>query len=294
MKEWMINHGSSVYDFSDKTSAIRAHSNYLYNRTVHMFRYEGLPDTIPHRIFELMIQKRGYIVLPRPELIPDRKPHVFSIDAQLGGILDSDYMPTQVIIANPYLEWNAILEIGKDCIVIPNDSTYTGLSPLFSRAATALTENELSMNISSIMQRIRAIILAENDNDKASGDKYLDDIINGKMTSLMTRAFNEKIKAQTIGESQRSLTELIEYEQYIKASTLNEVGLNANYNMKREAINTSEAQMNDDALITLPEDMLLCRRHGLEAYKELTGIDIKVDFSELWKARQLKQRGGNS
>lgn len=44
------------------------------------------------------------------------------------------------------------------------------------------------------------------------------------------------------------ITQLIELIQYYKASMYNELGLNANYNMKRERLNLGEVSMNVDVL----------------------------------------------
>ena len=64
------------------------------------------------------------------------------------------------------------------------------------------------------------------------------------------------------------------------------MGLNANYNMKREAINADEAQMNNDALYPLVDDMLRCRQEGIEKVNEMFGTDIRVDFNSVWDIKQ--------
>ena len=84
--------------------------------------------------------------------------------------------------------------------------------------------------------------------------------------------------------SSRTLTQLIENEQYIKASWYNEIGVQANYNMKRESINSNEAQLNEDALLPLCQHMLDMRRHACDKLKEVFGLNVSVDFSSSWKA----------
>lgn len=81
----------------------------------------------------------------------------------------------------------------------------------------------------------------------------------------------------------RTFTDLIEYQQYLKASWFNEIGLNANYNMKREKLSTTESQMNSDALLPLVDDMLEQRRLGVEKVNEMFGTNITVDFCSSWK-----------
>jgi hypothetical protein len=76
---------------------------------------------------------------------------------------------------------------------------------------------------------------------------------------------------------------LIEYQQYLKASWFNEIGLNANYNMKREKLSTTESQMNNDALLPLVEDMLESRRQCIEKVNAMFGTEISVDFASSWE-----------
>lgn len=69
----------------------------------------------------------------------------------------------------------------------------------------------------------------------------------------------------------------------MKASWYNEIGLNANYNMKREKLSTTESQMNNDALLPLVDDMLESRRVGLEKINAMFGTDISVEFASSWE-----------
>ena len=94
-----------------------------------------------------------------------------------------------------------------------------------------------------------------------------------------------KVFSTSTGTNHR-ITDIIETQQYLKASELNEIGLDANYNMKRESINTSEAQLNDDALIPFVEDMLNMRKIGAEKVNAMFGTNITVELSDAWRHRR--------
>ena len=81
------------------------------------------------------------------------------------------------------------------------------------------------------------------------------------------------------------ITDLIELEQYLKASMFNEIGLNANYNMKRERLSESEVEMNGDNLYPLVDDMASNRKSGIERVNNLFGTDIQVEFNSSWDYR---------
>ena len=268
-----------IYDFTDKKKCVNTYVKYMINRTQSMFKWNGLPDSIPERILELYLQTNGNVCFYEY----DGSIYVFT--GGLGGKPDVYYKPTIYTIANPSLNISKSLTIDKECVVMYNDSMLIGLLPLFIKYATQLTETDISINIATINSRIVSLISAPDDRTKASAEKYLDDIRNGKSGIIGENAFLDGVKSQPYGATgySNSITSLIELLQYQKASLFNEIGLNANYNMKRESINSGESQLNNDALLPLVDDMLNCRREGISKVNAMYGINITVDFNSSWK-----------
>lgn len=272
---------SIIYRFEDKTQSITDNFIYMLNRTLQIFEWRGLPDSIPSRNLELYLQLNGNACFYRPS--PDSPLYVFQ--GGRGGEPDVYYEPTIYTISNPALNLTAQPRIGIDCIVMPNDSLYQGLFPLLSRTATMLCENELSMQMAIIQSRMPAIITADTDNDQLAGEKYIKDIIDGKLGIYKKNNILQSVGTHPIAQaSARTLTDLIEVQQYIKASWYNDIGLNSNYNMKREQINSVEAQLNDRALFPLVDDMLKCRKEYADDINTMYGTNITVGYSELWQA----------
>ena len=271
--------GSCGYDFADKSACIRQHIAYMLNRTQSMFRWYGLPDTIPERSLELFLQTNGNVCFYK------HNGEIYVFTGGMGGEPDPYYMPTIYTIANPALKLSKSLKIGVECVVMPNDSLYLGLIPMFSRYASGMTENELSMKLAIINTRIIDLISAPDDRTRASAEKFLSDIADGKSGVIAENAFLDGIRAQPYGTTANSnaLTNLIETEQYFKASWFNELGLNANYNMKRESLNTSESQMNNDALLPLVDDMLKNRELAAAKVNEMFGTNISVSLASSWE-----------
>lgn len=267
------------YSFTDKGLCVNNHIRYMLARTQSMFRYERLPETIPARDLELMLQCNGNVC------ITDKPGQLYAFTGGMGGAPDAYYRPTIYTVANPALSFNDSLKIGEDCIVIANDSLFTGLLPLMRRYATALTENELSMRLVTINSRQASTISAGDDKTLKAAEKYLKDLEDGKPAAIGEAAFFDGVKVQPYGNAgyTNAIVSLIEHEQYLKASWFNDMGLNANYNMKREAINSNESQLNDDMLLPLIDDMLKQRREGLEKVNAKYGTNITVDFASSWK-----------
>ena len=80
---------------------------------------------------------------------------------------------------------------------------------------------------------------------------------NGILGVIGESPFFDGVKLQSPPSNNGSyLTQFIEYQQYLKGSLYNELGLSANYNMKREAIGKGESTLDEDALLPLCDNML--------------------------------------
>lgn len=272
------------YDSADKNNAIRAHIGYMLNRTQSMFKWTGLPDTIPQRSLELFLQTNGNVCFYEHNDVL----RVFT--GGMGGEPDAYYMPTIYTIANPALQLSVSARIDVDCVVMPNDSMYLGLIPLFTKYAHFMTENELSIEIGIINTRLIDWISAPDDRTKRSAEKYLQDVKDGKQGVIAENGFFDGIKVNSRGANTiaPTMNSLIEMEQYLKASWYNELGLNANYNMKRESLNTTESQMNNDALLPLVDDMLRCRKESIDKVNAMFDTSISVELASSWQDNEIE------
>ena len=268
-----------LYNFIDKGESLADNIGYMLSRCQSMFTYKGLPETIPKRDLELLLQTNGNVCFV--EVNGD----LYSLTGGMGGEPNAYHRPTKYTIANPALKLSKTYTIDSDCVVVPNDSMYMGLLPLHRRYATKLVENDITMLLASINMRTTALISAADDATKASAEVFLKQLFEGKLGVIGERALFESLKTQpyTGAGANNTLTNLIEMHQYTKASWFNELGLNANYNMKREAINSDESQLNEDALAPLVDDMLECRKTGLEKVNAMFGTNITVDLASSWK-----------
>lgn len=273
--------GHPCFDIANKDGCTNQHIAYMLNRTQSMFRWNGLPETIPERNLELMLQVNGNVGIASVNGL------LYAFCGGLGGEPNPYYMPTEYVVANPALKLNKIYKIDEDIAIIPNDSLYIGLIPLFERYASQLTETELSLHDANINSRIISLISASDDRTRASALKYIEDIINGKLSVVAGDEFLGGVKTQPYATTGHTvITDLIELEQYLKASWYNELGLNANYNMKRESINSGESQLNNDALLPLIDDMLKRRKEGAETINDMFGTSITVELASAWEDNQ--------
>lgn len=275
-----------LYDFKDKKNSISDMICYMLNRTQSMFKWHNLPDTIPERMLEQYLQIYGFAG------VTEVNDDLYCFWGGLGGEPNAYYQPTILTVANPYLNYNAELRIDEECVIVRNDSFYMGLMPLFNKYASMLSENELSMWMATINTRIQSAISAGDDNTKESAQKFLDDLCEGKLGVIADNAFLDSLKTLPLSttSSTNVLGDLIEQEQYLKASWYNELGLNANYNMKREALNSAESTINNDILFPLVDELLKERQEGADRINKMFGTDIRVELASSWRDNKAEEK----
>lgn len=270
--------GFRSFDFTDKSKVRSQYIRYMLNRTQSMFKWEGLPETIPARILELYLQCNGNACFYKHE------GNLYVFIGGRGGTPDVYYMPTIYTIANPALHLSVQANIDINCVVMPNDSMYMGLMPMFEMYASQMTETALSIDIATVNSRIVDLISAPDDRTRESALKYLEDMRDGELGVIASNEFLSGITATPYGSTGHgTITDLIELMQYQKASWFNDLGLNANYNMKRESINSGESQLNNDALLPLVDDMLNCRQKFAEKVNKMFGTEISVSMNSSWE-----------
>lgn len=249
---------------------------YMLDKSIPMFQYGNLPETIPQRKLEEFIQTRGFVaILPKGD-------DFYAVTGGRGGERDAYYEPLDFVFANPYLGLDGAYRIGKECELIRNDSLYMGVIPLYTRYASLLTENAISLRMSDINLRALLNISAPDDKTKVSAELYLTRLENGENAVIGENAFFDGVNYHDTKHPNNHMKDLIEYEQYLKASWFNEMGLDSNYNMKREKISGDEVNQNADALIPLMQDMLNNRKECIDKVNKLFGLDITVELSSVW------------
>lgn len=278
--EWLFGHCKSIID--DKDAMLRNVIVTMLSKTVKMFKYNGLPDTIKVKDLETQLQVGGFAIWKEV----DGKLYTFL--GGLGGEPNPYYLPTKAVVANPALRYNATLKIDEDCVVMLNDYYYQGLMPLYNKYGGLLVEAETSLKYAILNARVPALIQADNDGTFKSATEFFQKIKDGKEYGIISsKEFFDGIRSQDFYK-QAYIKDLIESIQYIKGSWYNEVGLNAAFNMKREAINEAEATLNEEILFPTIDMMLECRKDALEKVNAMFGTNITVEFDSVWK-RNIEQ-----
>ena len=270
-----------MYDYKAKEKNISQMNQYMLVKTLSMFDYENLPETMCKIALEKQLQTEGYA------FITEHEGNLYSFTGGLGGQPDVYGNPTEIVITNPALKLNKSLSLQDDGVLITNDDLQLGLIPLYEKYNSLMIENEITMYISSFISRMPMLISAGDDNTKESAEKLLEKVLKGELGVIGENRLFEGIKTQyTTTTGSIDITKMIELNQYMKAGLYNEIGLNANFNMKRERLNSSEVDLNEDNLFPLIDNMLTNRINGIEKLNEKYDLEIYVDFGSSWKREE--------
>ncbi len=271
------NARNNIYD---KDTFINNYIDDMLIKCSQMFVYNGLPETVPKRILEYMLMINGYVIFTEV----DGKYYVFN--GGLGGVPNEYYEYTKCIVANPYLKLNKEYTIDDDCIIIRNDSRMKGLIPTLEKYGVLQNDCEISLNMLTNVLRSQYIISASDDKTKQNADLFIKKLIQGDFTCIGENAFLDGVKIHGIESNANYIQQFVELNQYIKASAFNEIGLDANFNMKRERLTVNEVELNTSILIPLADDMLENRKIAVEKINEKYGLNITVDLSSVWKMQK--------
>lgn len=286
----------------DKKESARAYYRYLLSRVLRMFQYKNLPDTIPHEILDRYLFMNGIACITKVD------GQLYAFYGNLGGPQDVYYRPTEFIISNPHIktsdgqlftanvsvfpcdtDYQVGQPIRTEGVLIRNDTEWVGLHPLIARYAYLMAENTLTLRTADVMLRVIALITAKTDKELAAANEYIKSLEKGELGVIGESAFHEGIEMQSPPSNNGSyLTQFIEYQQYLKGSFFGDIGLSANYNMKREAIGKGESTLDQDALLPLAENMLKCRQEDLAKVNDMFGTEISVEFSSSWLTNKIE------
>lgn len=244
-----------------------------------MFDWRGLPKTMPKRYLEYYLLTNGNCLACKAD-----NGDLYCFTGGLSGQEMSPYYePTEYIVANPALNLFKTFKIDVDGILIRNDSKMLGIMPILRKYCAILIESDITGRNCLVNMRMQRTISASDNKTYQSALQYMDSVKNGKLAVIAETPFLDGLKINDITSNTAYFQGLVEVTQYFRAQFLNEIGLNANYNMKREYISDSENVLNDDVLLPFADNMLSERKDACDKINEMFGTDVTVDFASSWK-----------
>lgn len=260
----------------------------MLNKSLTMFEWKNLPDTLPAVEIEKQLQTNGYSIIAKVQ---------GNIYAFQGGFSGQDpyNQPTKAIVNNPSLNYNGTFTINEDCVIIKNDDMQQGLIHIYNKYGTLLIENQITMLMTDYNYRMPFTISSKDDTTTQSAREYLQKIIDGSLGVIGEAKLFDALKVTpTNNKGVNSFADLYGYQQFIEAQLNNTIGLATNNNMKRERLTTNEIEVNKNASYPLIDNMLRNRKQAVEKINEMFDLDIDVEFSSIWNGTNEDDNNGNN
>ena len=267
-----------TFSTTNKIENVHSIIDGVLNKTLTMFLYTNLPDTLPIEELEKILQLSGV-------------GFVTMIDEQLV-ILKGTYNYDEVDIYNRPFKINCYLPNKKqykmfkisDGVIIKNDYLERGLLPIFKKWGYLINESELTLIIANRYKRMVKTFIANDDPTVESVKNYLSKVDNGENSVIASNILWDSIKIDSETNT-NTLHELIEYDNYIKSELYKEIGLYSNDNMKKERLITSEVENGMNSIYPLVDNMLNCRKQAIDEINKKFNTTISVEFTSSWEYR---------
>ena len=266
-----------MIQLTDKHKLLKQFKSNQLNKSLTMFEWSNLPETIPAVELEKMLQINGYAVIAKYH------GNLYAFQAGFSG-QDPYNQPTKALVNNPALKNNTSYTIGEDCIVIKNDDMKQGLNGIYEYYGQRLIENQITMLMTDYNLRMPFTISSSDDQTTQSAKMYLKKIIDGSLGVIgEQKLFKALSVTPTNSKQTATFADLYGYQQFIIAQLNNTIGLATNNNMKRERLTTNEIEVNKNASYPLVDNMLKNRQQAVDAINEMFDVNISVEYSSIWR-----------
>ena len=266
-----------LYDLPDKEKSLYDFYQQTLNKTLKMFSYNGLP--VPASEFERQLQENGYTVVFKYQ------DNVYCNSGTLTGQEKSPYnQPTEVLITIPALNLSKTFELDSEAVLIDNDFLRLGLKPLILSKGTQIIENRLTMYLKNILTRAPFTITANSDKSILSAQTFVNKLESGNLAVIAEDSFLKDVNIDSLNQTgQTDMQDLINYQTYLYGQLYNELGLPALNNEKKERLIATEVDSQQSAIRPLVDNMLKCRKRGIEKMNKLFNGNAEVELDSIWQ-----------
>lgn len=285
MKVNRFNFKNTLTDFNIVKTKMRLmdmYSKYFYSSIMSMFKIGNLPESMPEDDIKFIIFNNGYGTMGRAD---DGNVYLFG-DEGLGGEPNAYYGPTISVVANAGLNFSKTFKIDEDCVIIKCSSMYTGFKDIINLYASLLATLDISMYWVAIGSRQQKLFESSNSDITKSLESVFESLENGdKLKAIAGKPLFDLLKTQDVNQASTTTSNikaLIEAKQYVKSSFFMMVGINANYNMKRESLNENEIDADIFTLIPHIDDVFNTIEADFKRANEMFGLNITLERSSSW------------
>jgi hypothetical protein len=234
-----------------------------------LFTWDGLPDTIPAHEIEMGLFISGYNSIVK---LSNGK-WISAVNSGLVGVTDYYDVFTDITFSTPLHYGNR--KIGKNCVVVRNNTLMHSLLPKINRYAIMLAHAEISTVSELVNDRESNLFEVMSDIHAEGVKEYRRQLYNGELAICQNKAFSGVRVTPTANKSIGETTKAWDARNNILSAFFEEIGLKKNA-QKRERLITDEVNASDEIRKLNLSDMLDTRQRGADELNRLTGWSVSV------------------
>lgn len=278
-----MKQSKKLYDLTDKERSLFDFYLQTLNKSLRMFAYTDLP--VPAIQFEKQLQENGYTV------VFEYQDKIYCNSGSLTGQDKSPYgEPTQAIINIPALNLSKTFDLETEAVLVKNDFLQVGLKPLLLSKGTQIIENRLTMYLKNVLSRAPFTITANSDKSIQSAQAFINKLVSGDLAVIAEDSFLKDVNVNSLTQTgQANMQDLINYQTYLYGQLYSEIGLPGLTNEKQERLVTSEVESQQATIRPLVDNMLECRKQGVDKMNKLFNGNTAVELDSVWNNVKQKQ-----
>lgn len=267
----------SMLDVADVKTGYDYWSCVLLNKIIRLFKYEGLPDTIPAIELEKIMLLTGQAGITNT----DKYGFVAVPTAAYGVGLYPSFYP-RAIWATPLVKGDGV--VNRDLVLMRNDNGLHSVSDIINRYARLLSDVESTMSLTLVNVRQPALAAAPDEATAYSYQAVQLAMRLGHADAIMNRSILDDIKTidaiHTVPPT--LLTDIINAREELLSQFFAEFGV-ASRQTKRAPMTISEVESDVQVMTVNITDMLESRQESLDNLRIVYGIDATVEIHPAYK-----------
>lgn len=274
---WVLGDKMSEQEFTKLDVLYRTWVYELYGKVIRMFKWTGLP--CPQRELEMRLMRNGFALL-----VKDKKAGWVVTDCSLVGVTPYEDIFTHATYAGPGLTGGTV-ELGKDAVLIRNDSLSVGVMSMIYKYASLLAHTEITYKLEAVNLRTFDTFAASDSQTVDNINAWYDKLYQGETKAITTTMQAQLLEYDPIrnvanaGGHKSDLMGVLDARDNILRQFYRDIGVRQ-IKEKRANMTTEEIKDSDDMLLFNISDMLQCRKDSCEDASKAGYQGLSVELSE--------------
>ena len=277
--EWM-------YDVADVSSGYDYWFYKLLNYCLGIYKYTGLPASLPGReiLMNLIMTGHAVIFQNKSELVTT-KTVLYDFDMY--------YRPTKATYGNVRI-FSRQLKLGEDAEVVylnriegnvlTNQAVDSGLRSFILRYARQLADIESTANIYAVNMRMASFPCASDDITKEQVENFYKKIALGEKAVIMDNMILEMFRNVEVANriTNDTLNDILIARDKVLANFFQDIGIKYRQEQKKAQLTEDEVEADEQVLVIDVEQMREVQQEGFDRVNDMFGTDIRVQINPIY------------